>query len=79
MQSVNFNDEETVYRINYWEIPSRIRSADYTFRYCLGGTAIIYIFDGNSNTMQSPNASPSKTSKNGWRATRRHKFQSRYS
>lgn len=47
IKSVNFQDEETVYRINYWEIPSRIRSSDYTFRYCLGGTCIIYIFDGS--------------------------------
>jgi hypothetical protein len=27
IKSVAFTEEETVYRINYWEIPSRIRNA----------------------------------------------------
>jgi len=47
IKSVAFNEEETIYRINYWEIPSRIRNAEYTFRYSLGCTAAIYMFDGN--------------------------------
>ena len=45
IKSVSFTEEETVYRINYWEIPSRIRNAEYTFRYSLGCTAAIYMFD----------------------------------
>ena len=48
IKSVAFTEEETVYRINYWEIPSRIRNAEYTFRYSLGCTAAIYMFDGMS-------------------------------
>lgn len=47
IKSVAFNEEETIYRLNYWEIPSRIRNAEYTFRYSLGCTAAIYMFDGN--------------------------------
>lgn len=47
IKSVSFSEEETIYRINYWEIPSRIRNSDYTFRYSLGCTAAIYMFDGN--------------------------------
>lgn len=45
IKSVDFLDEQTTFRINYWEIPSRLRSSDSTFRYCLGGSAIIYMFD----------------------------------
>lgn len=46
IKSVSFTEEETIYRINYWEIPSRVRNAEYTFRYSLGCTAAIYMFDG---------------------------------
>lgn len=53
IKSVAFTEEETVYRINYWEIPSRIRNAEYTFRYSLGSTAAIYMFDGNSRNINS--------------------------
>jgi hypothetical protein len=45
IKAVDFVDEQTVFRINYWEIPSRLRSSDSTFRYCLGGSLIIYMFD----------------------------------
>lgn len=45
IKSVAFTEEETIYRINYWEIPSRIRNAEYTFRYSLGCTTAIYMFD----------------------------------
>ena len=46
IKSVSFSEEETVYRFNYWEIPSRVRNSEYTFRYSLGCTAAIYMFDG---------------------------------
>ena len=32
--------------MNYWEIPSRIRNTEYTFRYSLGCTVAVYMFDG---------------------------------
>ena len=45
IKSVDYLDEQTAFRIGYWEIPSRLRSSDSTFRYCLGGAVIVYMFD----------------------------------
>ena len=40
-------DDNTLYKIQYWEIPGHHRNSGYFFRYCLNATAAIYIFDGN--------------------------------
>jgi len=40
-------DDDTLYKIAYWEIPGKHRSPDTFFRFCLGATAAIYMFDGN--------------------------------
>lgn len=45
IKAIDYLDEQTTFRINYWEIPSRLRSSDSTFRYCLGGAVIVYMFD----------------------------------
>lgn len=34
-----------MYNIHYWEIPGYLKNMNYFFRYCLGATAAIYIFD----------------------------------
>lgn len=39
-------DDDTLYKIAYWEIPGKHRSPDTFFRFCLGATAAIYMFDG---------------------------------
>ncbi len=28
-----------------WEIPGHLKNVDYSFRYCLGSTFVIYVFD----------------------------------
>ena len=38
-------DDNTLYKINYWELPGHHKSSGYFFRYCLGSTAAIYLFD----------------------------------
>jgi GTPase SAR1 family protein len=48
LKSTLYTDEDTVFRINYWEIPSRVRSSDYVFRYSIGSAACIYLFDVTS-------------------------------
>lgn len=40
-------DDNTLYKINYWELPGHHKSTGYFFRYCLGSSAVIYLFDGN--------------------------------
>ena len=39
-------DDDTLYKIAYWEIPGKHRTPDTFFRFCLGATAAIYMFDG---------------------------------
>lgn len=39
-------DDNTFYKINYWELPGHHKSSGYFFRYCLGATAAVYLFDG---------------------------------
>ena len=48
MKTVGYMDDDTLYKIAYWEIPGKHRSPDTFFRFCLGATAAIYIFDGIS-------------------------------
>ena len=43
IKTVVFQDDETLFKIAYWEVPSQNR--DNFFRFCLGSTAAIYIFD----------------------------------
>lgn len=38
-------DDDTLYKIAYWEIPGKHRNPDTFFRFCLGATAAIYMFD----------------------------------
>lgn len=38
-------DDNTFYKINYWELPGHHKSSGYFFRYCLGSTAAVYLFD----------------------------------
>ncbi len=40
-----YTDEDTVFKINYWELPSRMRSSDIVFRYAIGSAALIFMFD----------------------------------
>ena len=39
-------DDNTLYKIHYWELPGHHKSSGYFFRYCLGSSAAVYIFDG---------------------------------
>lgn len=72
IKSVSFTEEETVYRINYWEIPSRIRNPESTFRYSLGCTAAIYMFDGKNSLIQLPKIRVLRMLRSGFRQTIRH-------
>ena len=38
-------DDSTLYKIQYWELPGSMKASDYSFRYCFGSTAAIYMFD----------------------------------
>ena len=42
-------DDNTLYKINYWELPGHHKSSGYFFRYCLGSTAAVYLFDGKND------------------------------
>lgn len=44
-KTVGYMDDDTLYKIAYWEIPGKHRNPDTFFRFCLGATAAIYIFD----------------------------------
>ncbi len=44
-------DDDTLFKITYWEIPGQQRHAqDHFFRFCLGATAAIFMFDGKRLT-----------------------------
>ncbi|CAD8104014.1 unnamed protein product [Paramecium sonneborni] len=45
LKTVGYMDDDTLYKIAYWEIPGKHRSPDTFFRFCLGATAAIYMFD----------------------------------
>eukprot|EP01017_Pseudomicrothorax_dubius_P015019 TRINITY_DN1748_c0_g2_i1.p1 TRINITY_DN1748_c0_g2~~TRINITY_DN1748_c0_g2_i1.p1 ORF type:complete len:162 (+),score=32.96 TRINITY_DN1748_c0_g2_i1:235-720(+) len=38
-------DDNTLYKINYWELPGSLKNSSYFFRYCLGASAAVYMFD----------------------------------
>ena len=46
-KSVQFVDETTFYRMNYWDLPGSERYLPVTSRYCAGATAALFVFDGN--------------------------------
>ncbi|EGR27478.1 hypothetical protein IMG5_195250 [Ichthyophthirius multifiliis] len=45
MKTVGYMDVDTFFKIAYWEIPGQQRNQEYFYRYCLGASAAIYIFD----------------------------------
>ncbi len=36
-----------VYNFTAWEIPGKLKSVDYSFKYCFGSTFIMYVFDSS--------------------------------
>lgn len=38
-KTVGYMDDDTLYKIAYWEIPGKHRNPDTFFRFCLGSTA----------------------------------------
>ncbi|KAL4497055.1 hypothetical protein ABPG72_002211 [Tetrahymena utriculariae] len=45
MKTVGYMDVDKLFKIAYWEIPGQQRNQDYFYRYCLGSSAAIYMFD----------------------------------
>lgn len=48
LKTVAYMDDNTLYKIQYWEIPGHHKNNGYFFRYCLGSSAAIYFFDSNN-------------------------------
>lgn len=38
-------NDNVLYQIQYWEIPGYLKNMLYFYKYCLGATAAIYMFD----------------------------------
>jgi hypothetical protein len=38
-----------MFQIHYWEILGTLKNSGYFYRYCLGASAAIYLFDGLSS------------------------------
>jgi len=45
LKATAYVEDQTVYNIQYWEIPGYLKNMNYFFRYCLGSTAAIFVFD----------------------------------
>merc|ERR1711904_624020 len=45
LKATSYMEEGQLYNIQYWEIPGYLKNMNYFFRYCLGATAAIYVFD----------------------------------
>jgi len=44
---VGYVDDNTMFQIHYWEILGSLKNSGYFFRYCLGASAAIYLFDAS--------------------------------
>ncbi|KRX02356.1 P-loop containing nucleoside triphosphate hydrolase [Pseudocohnilembus persalinus] len=45
IKTVGYVDDDTLFKISYWEIPGSQRNAEHSFRFCLGASAAVYMFD----------------------------------
>jgi hypothetical protein len=45
MTTVGLMDDNTLFKIQYWELPGSHLNEGYFFRYCLGAAAVIFMFD----------------------------------
>jgi len=47
---VGYLDDNTLFQIHYWEILGSLKSSGYFYRYCLGASAAIYMFDASKRS-----------------------------
>jgi len=47
---VGYVDDNTMFNIHYWEIVGTLKTSGYFYRYCLGASAAIYMFDASKRT-----------------------------
>ncbi len=45
MTTVALMDDNTLFKIQYWELPGAHLNEGYFFRYCLGAAAVVFMFD----------------------------------
>jgi hypothetical protein len=45
MSNLMYSTDSYVFNFTVWDIPGQLKNVDYSFRYCLGSTFIVYVFD----------------------------------
>ena len=76
-QTINIQNQGNIFRMQFWEIQSHHKNSGNFFRYCLGSTASIYVFD-STKIKKLLNNTPLKISSSGFKRIKRAKSQSRF-